>query len=283
MTGRAPFLSFCNELLAEEGLGLAEQARFCAAVGYQGLELAPATLARTPHLVSSAQAAEMRKRVEGEGLVVTGLHWLLTAYPHLSLTSRDPRQLAELKDVMLGLLDLCAALGGKIMVHGSPGQRQIDAQEALDDAIARVADFFGPIAEAAAARGLTYCFEPLSARETRFINTVSQAERLVEKVGHEAFRTMIDTSAAGQSEDMPVADLIRRKLPGGSIAHIQLNDTNRGAPGTGEDPFADIIAAIRQAGWDRPLALEPFKTIGDARATAAYGAATVRAYWEAAA
>ncbi len=279
---RLPPLSFCNELLAGEGLTIAEQARLCAAIGYQGLELAPSTLAESPHRLTDARAAELRRLIEGEGLIVTGLHWLLTPYPHLSLTSRDPAVLSQLRDVLLGLVDLCAALGGEVMVHGSPGQRELAPDESWESAVARVAEFFRPIAEAAGARGITYCFEPLSPRETRFINTVSQAERLVERVEHHAFRTMIDTSAAGQGEAVPVADLIRDRLAGGTLAHIQLNDTNRGAPGTGNDPFADIIAAIRHAGWERPLALEPFTTIGDARTTAAYGAATVRAYWEAA-
>ncbi len=213
---------------------------------------------------------------------MTSLHWLLKPYPELSITSRDPAVQKAAQDTLIGLLDLCAELGGTVMVHGSPGQRQLETGESLDDALPRVADFFRPIAAAAGERYICYCIEPLSPAETGFINTVGEAERLVELVDHDAFRTMIDTSAAGQSEAQPVADLIRDKLPGGKIGHIQLNDTNRGAPGTGNDPFKDIIAAIRDCGWKEPLAIEPFKVVGDARVTAAYAAATVKAFWEAA-
>lgn len=277
----APYLSFCNELLAFEGLSLAEQAQVCATLGYRGLEIAPETLGEAPHRITTAEAASLRAAVENEGLRVTGLHWLLRPYPELCITSLFQAVQNDTRDTLLGLLDLCAELGGTVMVHGSPGQRRRDPNETPGNTLSRVADFFRPIAEAAGDRGITYCIEPLSRHETNFINTVDEAELLLSLVDHPAFRTMIDTSAAGLTENRPVADLIRAKLPGGRIGHIQLNDTNRGAPGTGDDPFEDILAAIRECGWNKPLAVEPFIVTGDARATAACAAATVNSLWEA--
>jgi D-psicose/D-tagatose/L-ribulose 3-epimerase len=272
-------LSFCNELLAFEGLGLAEQAKFCAEIGYQGLEIAPETLGDMPHKIGEAQASSLRAAVEGEGLQVTGLHWLLRPYPNLSITTRDANLLVSAQETLIGLLDLCANLGGTVMVHGSPGQRQLEVGESSEDALSRVAEFFRPVAEAAGERGIVYCIEPLSRAETSFLNTVDEAERLVAKVGHHAFQTMIDTSAAGQAETIPVASLLRDKLKSAPIGHIQLNDTNRGAPGTGNDPFDDILKAIKESDWDKPIAVEPFKLIGDAKSTAAYAAATIKALW----
>jgi D-psicose/D-tagatose/L-ribulose 3-epimerase len=278
MTG-SPALSFCNELLAYEGLSLAEQAGFCAEIGYQGLEIAPETLGDKPHKIGEAQASRLRATVEGEGLRVTGLHWLLKPYPVLSITTRDAGLLASAQETLIALLDLCANLGGSVMVHGSPGQRQLEVGETSEAALPRVAEFFRPVAEAAGERGIVYCIEPLSRAETRFLNTVDEAERLVAKVGHDAFQTMIDTSAAGQTETVPVAKLLQDKLKSAPIGHIQLNDTNRGAPGTGNDPFDDILKAIRESDWQRPIAVEPFKLIGDAKSTAAYAAATIKALW----
>lgn len=275
-------LSFCNELLADEGKSLEQQAAICAALGYDGLELAPGTLADRPHLIDPAQAGTFRGAVEAAGLCVTGLHWLLSPYPALSITTTDPAVRSETQAVLIGLVDLCAALGGDVLVHGSPGQRSLGDKETAKQAIPRVADFFGPVAAAAEKAGVTYCIEPLSRAETRFLNTVGEAVELVEAVGSPSFRTMIDTSAAGQSEAAPVADLIRLWVPTGMIGHVQLNDTNRGAPGTGDDPFPDILAALKDIGWRRTLAIEPFATVIDATTTAAIGAATVGACWRAA-
>ena len=48
----------------------------------------------------------------------------------------------------------------------------------------------------------------------------------------------------------------------------------------GRDP--EVLAALRETGWRRPMTLEPFWTTLDATVTAAIGAATVRACWQAA-
>ena len=87
---------------------------------------------------------------------------------------------------------------------------------------------------------------------------------------------MIDTSAAGLSEQQTVADLIRQWLPTGKIAHIQLNDSNRRAPGQGQDDFVAILSAFRELAYDRVAAIEPFEYKPDGPATAAWAIGYVR-------
>jgi sugar phosphate isomerase/epimerase len=272
-------LSLCNEQLADEGRTLAQQARIAGALGYVGLELAPATLAPEPHRIAPFEARAMREAVEEAGLRVTGLHWVLTAYPHLSIT--EPAKFADTRDVLRRLLDLCAELGGEAFVHGSPGSRRLAEGDDAAAARARLPDVLGPLAEHAAGCGVTYVLEPLAPVETPVVNTVEEARAVVRAVGSPALRAMIDCSAAGRAEAVPVADLIRREGTGGEVAHIHLNDTNRGGPGMGEDPFPEIVAALREAGWRR-ASVEPFRTLIDATTTAAVGAATIRALWAAA-
>lgn len=45
----------------------------------------------------------------------------------------------------------------------------------------------------------------------------------------------------------------------------------------GDNPFANIVAALREVGWNKPVAIEPFSTCIDATLTAAIGLATIRA------
>ncbi|WBU51864.1 sugar phosphate isomerase/epimerase [Paracoccus sp. SCSIO 75233] len=267
-------LSLCNELLAGEGLSLREQCQVAKSLGYIGLELAPSTLGEAPHLLGDAARAEIRATVVESGLRVTGLHWLLSGYPDLSIT--DPARQAETADILLALIGLCADLGGRVMVHGSPNQRK--RPEGMGNAALRdhLAEFFAPVAAEAARKGITYCIEPLSPAETEVINTVAEGAALADAVGKSAFRTMIDISAAGLTEP-PVARLLREWVPTGMIGHIHANDTNRGAPGTGDDPFPEIVAALRDSGWSQPVGVEPFRTVIDARVTAAIAAATLRA------
>lgn len=268
-------LTLCNELLAEDGLTLAEQCEVARALGYMGLELAPATLGPVPHLIDEAARTEIRTTVAAAGLKVTGLHWLLSGYRDLSIT--EPGKQAETQDVLLNLVRLCADLGGTYLIHGSPKQRIRPKNTSDEHLIQKLVDFFLPIAREAEKLGMVYCIEPLSDVETDVITSVEDGIMLVDAVQNPAFRTMIDTSAAGQMEP-PVADLIRKWVPTGKIGHIHANDSNRGAPGMGDDPFSDIIAALRDVGWSAYVGIEPFRTLIDARVTAAVGAATLRAY-----
>ena len=90
------------------------------------------------------------------------------------------------------------------------------------------------------------------------MNTVAEAASIVERIGSPALRTMIDTSAASIAEAEPVADLVRRWLPTGLIAHVQLNDRNRRGPGEGKDRFAPVLGALKAGGYEGWLAMEPF-------------------------
>lgn len=269
-------LSLCNELLAADGLTLDQQCARAAALGYMGLELAPGTLSPHPHRLTPEDWRAVRATVEAHGLRVTGLHWLLAPYPGLSIFA--PETHAETQAVLAALIDGCARLGGTVLVHGSPSSRLRPEGMSEADALEMAAEVFAPVAARAAETGVTYCIEPLAPAETNFAGTVEAAVKLVETVSSPAFSTMIDTSAAAQSEALPVADLIRRWLPNGPIAHIQLNDSNRGAPGMGDDPFADIVRALVETGWTRPAAIEPFRTCIDGTVTAAIGLATIRAH-----
>jgi sugar phosphate isomerase/epimerase len=80
---------------------------------------------------------------------------------------------------------------------------------------------------------------------------------------------MVDTCAAGLAEAEPVAAVLERWLPTGRVAHVQVNDRNRRAPGQGEDDFAPILAALRRRGYRGWVAVEPFVYEPDGPTTAA--------------
>ena len=202
--------------------------------GYDGLEIAPFTLSDAPEQISTAEAARIRRVVEASGLVVTGLHWLLVKPEGLSLTDPDAAVRTRTLAVMTHLIGLCAELGGAVLVHGSPKQRQIAQGETHAIALARLQDGLAQVALAAARAGVIYCIEPLSQRETALVNTIAEAAELVRSIDHPNLRTMIDCSAAGLTETDSIPALIDRWLPTGLIAHVQVNDPNRRGPGQGE-------------------------------------------------
>jgi D-psicose/D-tagatose/L-ribulose 3-epimerase len=267
-------IALCNEVLRD--MEFAAQCDYAAALGYDGLEVAPFTLSAEPHLMTADARAACRRAVSDAGIVVTGLHWLLVAPGGLSLNGPDAALRQRTLDVMLRLVDLCAELGGSVLVHGSPAQRSVADGDDKKAAWQRAQDSFVKVGEAAAKAGVTYCLEPLSRRETNFINTVEEAAQMVRAVGSPAFRTMVDTSAAGAADSGSVAALLDRWLPTGQIAHIQVNDRNRRGPGEGSDRFGPIFAVLQRHNYDRVVAIEPFVYEPDGAACAARAIGYVR-------
>jgi len=264
--------ALCNEVLRP--MTFPQQCEVAAQLGYDALEVAPFTLADDPRTISEAQARGCRRIAEDAGVAISGLHWLLVAPSGLSITSADAALHERTIDAMERLVELCAAMGGRYLVHGSPQQRALPAGEPRGAARARALECFARAARRAEACGVTYCIEPLAPRETDFINTVAEAVALVDEIGSPALRTMIDCSAAGQAESEAVDALMARWMPSGHIAHVQVNDPNRRGPGQGALPFAPIVATLlrmQAAGHYRGIvAVEPFDYVPDGIGSAAH-------------
>ena len=264
----APDLSLrfalCNEVL--QPLPFAEQCRVAAAMGYDGLEVAPFTLAANPLDITDATAAGFARIAADHGLRICGLHWLLVAPAGLSIVS-DAAVRERTIGVMQRLVEITAVMGGRYLVHGSPKQRSVPAGSTRDAALARASECFARAATRARDCGVVYCIEPLSTRETDLINTVAEAARIVDEIDSPALRSMIDCSAAGQMETESIPALMARWMPSGHVAHVQANDPNRRGPGQGAlrfAPIVDMLLSMRAAGhYDGIVAVEPFDYVPD--------------------
>jgi sugar phosphate isomerase/epimerase len=257
-----------------------EQCSLAARLGYDALEIAPFTLKDDPLQISDAEAKEYARIAHDHGLTVSGLHWLLVAPEGLSIVSADAAQRERTVRVMERMVELCAVLGGRYLVHGSPKQRSVPEGSSAAEAWERARDCLAQAAKRAEACRLVYCLEPLSPRETDFVNTVEDAVRMVTEIGSPGLKTMIDCSAAGQAEHVSVPDLIERWVPTGHIAHVQVNDPNRRGPGQGEMRFGAILRSLltmqREGHYKGIIAVEPFDYAPDGPGCAAYSIGYLR-------
>ena len=113
-------LALCNEVIAE--MPYAKQCEYAAKLGYDGLEVAPYTLAESPERMTPAQVAEARRATADAGIAVTGLHWLLVKPAGLSISTRDDAVRKRTLDVMLALTSAPNwAAGTSCMVHPGSG------------------------------------------------------------------------------------------------------------------------------------------------------------------
>ncbi|VTU37986.1 D-tagatose 3-epimerase [Variovorax sp. PBS-H4] len=275
--------ALCNEVL--KALPFPEQCRVAAALGYDALEVAPFTLAADPMDIADSQAREFARVAREHGVEISGLHWLLVAPAGLSIVSSDGALRQRSTAVMQRLVELCALMGGRYLVHGSPKQRSVPPGETRAAALERARECLAAAARTAQQCGVIYCIEPLSIAETDLLNTVEEAVELVQAIGSPAFSTMIDCSAAGQMEREDIAALMRRWMPTGHIAHVQVNDPNRRGPGQGNMRFAPILEALHEmksAGqYHGIVAVEPFDYLPDGMGSAARAIGYLRGLEEA--
>lgn len=258
----------------------AGQCEYAARLGYDGLEVAPYTLADDPRAIGPQQVIEARRAAADAGIAVTGLHWLLVKPEGLSISSADDTVRQRTLELMFSLVDLCAELGGKYLVHGSPAQRRIDPGDTHAAALARAQECWAAAGERAARAGVVYCVEPLSAEMTPLVNTLVDAAAVIAAAGKPALKSMLDCSSAGRMETEALDQLVERWLPSGLIGHVQVNDRNRQGPGQGEQQFAPLLAALIKHGYAGDIAVEPFDYVPDGPASAARAVGYLRGLLE---
>ncbi len=115
--------ALCNEMF--ENTPMAQVASVAAKLGYHGIEIAPFTLGPSATEIPAAKRKETRKAIEDHGLETVGLHWLFAGPKGLHMTTPEQTTWQHTRDYLAALLDLCSDLGGKVLVLGSPKQRNI--------------------------------------------------------------------------------------------------------------------------------------------------------------
>src|SRR5207253_2387145 len=177
--------AICNETF--EGWDHARVCRTVAELGYQGLELAPFTLAPRITDVTAEQRRTLRRQAEDSGLQIIGLHWLLAKTEGLQLTSPDEKVRQRTADYVVELARCCRDLGGELMVFGSPAQRRIPAGATRAQATDWAVDTFRRAAPGIADSGITLCLEPLAPAEADFIQTAAEAVAILDRLDHKSF------------------------------------------------------------------------------------------------
>ena len=245
--------AICNELF--EGWSFDRVCKYVKSVGYDGLELAPFTLAPLITDLDLRERAELRKQAEAAGVTIIGLHWLLARTEGLHLTTSDAGVRARTAKYLVALAQATRDLGGDLMVFGSPKQRSLSDGVSWDQAFDHATEVFREAMPGIADCGVRLCMEPLAPTETNFINTCAEGARLLDAVGHPNFVLHLDVKAMS-SEAIPIPQLIRRYVP--RTGHFHANDPNMKGPGFGDMDFVPIFRALNDAGYAKWVSVEVF-------------------------
>ncbi len=245
----------CNEIFKEWN-DIERTIDYVRSVGYDGLEIAPFTLAQYVYDIPDSTRRDIVRFAEKAGLEILGIHWVFVGPEGVHLTHPDPEVRDFTARYLVDLVNFCGDVGGKVLIFGSPKQRNVGRDVTYNQAFGYAKEVFGKALPVCEARGVTICMEQLTHFETNFCQTVDETVELIEAVDHPNFQLLLDTKAmAYQSEDR--ASLIRRCAP--HLRHYHANDTNLNGPGWGDVDFAPVFEALHDIQYDRYVSVEVFK------------------------
>src|SRR3954469_3437913 len=265
-------LGICNELFEDWEFG--QVCRTVKALGYDGLEIAPFTLAPLITEITLGRLRDLRSMAEDAGLAIIGLHWLLAKTEGFYLTTPDAKVRRRTGDYFVALADATRDLGGELMVLGSPKQRNLLPGVTYDQALDYAAEVFTRIMPQVGAMGVDLCLEPLAPTETDFLNTCAQANELIERVDHPNFKLHMDVKAQSSEPKGTVPGLISRYAA--AAGHFHAQDVNLRGPGMGAVDFGPILKALVDSGYDRWVSVEVFDFTPGAEETARLSIACLR-------
>lgn len=164
----------------------------------------------------------------------------------------DEQQLAAYAEVAFSR---AAALGGALVVVGSGRSRDIPEGYDISVAVDEFSRALTAMDKIAGGYGIRLAIEPLCLKDTNFVNTLTQAVEVCDKVASDNVGCLVDWFHFGQNGE-PVSDVIKY---GRYIVHTHLarSSDDRRIP-TVEDmdqvrPFFD---ALRSIGYEGRMSLE---------------------------
>ncbi len=271
-------LATCNEPWREQPIE--EVFRRAAQIGFDGVEIAPFTLAEDVREIGPSRRKEIARAAGDNGIKIVGLHWLFITPKGLHLTTPDASVRQQSVDYLKALADFCGDLGGEVMIFGSPKQRSIESPVTFADAWSRAKEVFAAAAEHFAARHVTLCIEALGPKETNFVNTIQEAARMADEIAHPNIDIMLDTKAMSS---MPEGVIENTRRFGKRAKHYHVNEpSGKGVamPAKPGEPsnldWPAILRTLRESEFSHWVSCEPFDYLPDPDTVARVGIQALR-------
>jgi len=226
-------------------IGLRERALLLKKLGYDGMELGPEWLNQTTE--------QLREQLSGTGCSVSAI------VGSIMLLDTDPRKREEAVDLDRQRLRMAQELGADCMIEVpvfgpnrfpdiSPIMTARQIEEKL--LVAGLRQLTGDVRRT----GITLLIEPLTRKETHFINLQSQGAAIIDAVGAPGFRLLSDFYHM-QMEEKDIAATLSRY--GKYTGYVHLADgEKRTEPGSLPFDYRPGFRALKKWGYSGWLTME---------------------------
>lgn len=113
------------------------------------------------------------------------------------------------------------------------------------------------MADIASEHGISIAIEPLNRYRTSVVNTIEQAIQMVNDIDKDNVGILYDTYQAN-IEEVNIYEALKRACESGKLFHVQLSDSNRGAPGMGHIDYNPIFLLLKEYGYSGHITVETF-------------------------
>jgi len=214
--------------------------------GFDGIELMTGNL-------KDANANRIKRLTDSHRLDIVAVASGFIYVQHgLSFTHHSSRVRRSAMSKAKECIEFARKLGAKYVSIGLI-KGQVNGRTPLSVAWQYLVKCVRECGEFSSSRNVILLVEPENRYETGYVHTVDEGVELINDVGLDNVRLMIDTFHMN-IEEISMIEAVRRAER--NLAHVHLADSNRLAPGMGHIDFAEVIGGLRSIGYDGYLGLE---------------------------
>ncbi|MFQ5821513.1 MAG: sugar phosphate isomerase/epimerase family protein [Candidatus Heimdallarchaeota archaeon] len=195
----------------------------------------------------------LRKTLDSYGIPCSSICSVFP--PDRDLITHDAPIRENCKKYIKKNIKIASELGADVVVVIPSAVGKLDTILAREDEWKLAVEGLRELGAFAADYGIYLTIEPLNRFETYFINLLPDAVKLAKDVNHPNVKVMIDTFHMNIEDDKLGEEI---KMAGELIFHCHANENDRGAPGSGHIPFAEIFEALKAIQYNRWLIIETF-------------------------
>ena len=218
------------------------------ALGYKGIELQT----RKP---TEFDWKATRKKIDDAGLTIVGISTgPIGIEDGLYICHKDADGRKQAIERYKTVLDLAGEWGVDSSIGGFRGRASM--MESRAAALDHFRQTVGELATIAKSKGRKIVLEPQNRINTDFLMTMAETVEFIQSMEKDGIDNLVleaDMFHQALEEKSIVASLITARP---YLAHVQLGDSNRLAPGQGFLPWRDIVETLRALEYDAWLSME---------------------------
>lgn len=229
-----------------------------AEFGFSGLEIAPGLFfhdADDPFNPKEDVITRALDEIHGAGLSLVSMQSLLFRVEGAALFESVEAR-SRFETGIERAINLAGRVGIPNLVFGSPSQRIVPNDMAIEDAWSEAAMFFRRMGDTARAANTLLAIESNpTAYGTNFINTMEEASTFVSEVNHPAVKVILDIGAMhmnGEFGSTPeqISSICMK------LSHVHISEPNLGPAPADEKQAEAILKALKVAGYKGAVSIE---------------------------